>query len=51
MNAHENSEINRILKSTNLYEILGLPENFEAEELKNKYRKVSSKAGHEVSSR
>lgn len=35
------AEINKILKSNNLYEILGVPENVTPEELKSRYRKVS----------
>jgi preprotein translocase subunit Sec63 len=51
MSSTLNAEVQKILKSSNLYEILGISENFDPDELKLKYRKVILVAGNEISPR
>lgn len=40
MASADTAEINKILKSNNLYDILGISENATPDELKTRYRKV-----------
>lgn len=52
MSHHEHAtEIQKILKSNNLYEILGVQEPVEPEILKAKYKKVILKVSDEIPSR